>query len=58
MKPIVEICTGSFEDVKNAQAGGADRVELNSGLFLGGLTPSLATMRRVAAELSPLIRPP
>ena len=52
MKTIVEICTGSFEDVKNAQAGGADRVELNSGLFLGGLTPSRATMRRVAAELS------
>ncbi len=44
MKPCVEICCGSVEDVINAQNGGADRVEFNSALYLGGLTPSLASL--------------
>lgn len=44
---IAEICCGSFDDAAAAQAGGADRIELNSALYLGGLTPSLATMRLV-----------
>ncbi len=43
-KVQVEICCGSYEDVLAAQVGGADRVELNSALFLGGLTPSTATL--------------
>lgn len=42
MKGLLEICCGSFEDVKIACENGADRVELNSALYLGGLTPSLA----------------
>ena len=40
----VEICCGSYEDCLNAWKGGAKRVELNSALFLGGLTPSLAAL--------------
>ena len=44
MKPVLEICCGSFEDVKTAYENGADRVELNSALYLGGLTPSLANL--------------
>jgi copper homeostasis protein len=40
----VEICCGSYEDVLAAEAAGADRVELNSSLFLGGLTPSLGSL--------------
>lgn len=44
MKTILEICCGSFEDVKTAYENGADRVELNSALYLGGLTPSLANL--------------
>ncbi len=44
MKPIVEICCGGVEDVIKAQEGGADRVEFNSALYLGGLTPSLASL--------------
>ncbi|MEG0277297.1 MAG: copper homeostasis protein CutC [Coprobacillus sp.] len=44
MERIVEICCGSYEDALQAQAGGATRIELNSGLHLGGLTPSLGTL--------------
>lgn len=42
MKPMLEICCGSFSDVKTAYENGADRVELNSALYMGGLTPTLA----------------
>ena len=44
MKGLLEICCGSFEDVKTAWENGANRVELNSALYLGGLTPSLANL--------------
>lgn len=44
MKRIVEICCGSYEDALNAYRGGATRIELNNGLHLGGLTPSLASL--------------
>lgn len=44
MKPKIEICCGSALDCLAAQAGGADRIELNSALALGGLTPSLANL--------------
>ena len=51
MKNVVEICCGSFYDAKQAFLGGADRIELNSGLYLGGLTPSIATLELVKEEL-------
>ena len=41
---LVEVCCGSVEDGVEAQAGGADRIELNSSLFFGGLTPSIGTV--------------
>ena len=44
MERIIEICCGSYEDALNAYRGGAKRIELNSGLHLGGLTPSLASL--------------
>ena len=44
MKIITEICCGSFYDAKMAQLGGAKRIELNSSLHLGGITPSLGSL--------------
>ena len=45
MKCTVEICCGSYYDAKQAELGGATRIELNSALFLGGLTPSVGSLR-------------
>lgn len=50
MKNIVEICCGGYYDAKQAFLGGADRIELNSGLFLGGLTPSIASLELIKEE--------
>lgn len=47
MKKVVEICCGSYEDAINAYNGGAERIELNSALHLGGLTPSVSTLKLV-----------
>lgn len=47
MERIVEICCGSYEDALAAYRAGAKRIELNSALYLGGLTPSLGTLRLV-----------
>jgi copper homeostasis protein len=56
MQNTIEICCGSVEDVINAQIGGADRVEFNSALYLGGLTPSLASLIYLKKKVSiPLI---
>lgn len=41
---LLEVCCGSVEDVLQAERGGADRVELNSSLFHGGLTPSIGEL--------------
>jgi len=48
---LVEICCGSFEDALSAEKSGADRIELNSCLFQGGLTPSLGTFIEVKKRL-------
>lgn len=44
-KILLEVCCGSLEDALCACAHGADRIELNSALYLGGLTPSLGSLR-------------
>lgn len=58
---LLEVCAGSADDAFEAQAGGADRVELNSALFEGGLTPSLGTLietrRQLKIPLLCMIRP-
>lgn len=50
-EPIAEICCGSFYDALQAAKGGAKRIELNSALMLGGLTPSTASLRLVKKNL-------
>ena len=52
-KVIVEVCAGSVEDCIVAYEAGADRIELNNGVFMGGLTPSIATVK-LAKEKMPL----
>lgn len=57
----IEICAGSVLSCKAAQDGGADRIELCSGLSEGGLTPSAGMIRRakevLKTGLNVLIRP-
>ena len=53
-KAIVEICCGSYYDALQAAKGGAERIELNSALMLGGLTPSTATLRLVKKNIPEL----
>lgn len=47
MERLVEICCGSYYDAIQAYKGGATRIELNSGLHLGGLTPSLGSLKLI-----------
>lgn len=60
-KITVEICCGSAEDGIEAWHGGANRVELCSALFLGGLTSSLGALLELKArsqiEVATIIRP-
>ncbi len=49
---IAEICCGSYEDAYIAEKAGADQIELNSALFLGGLTPSFGTVKLVIKNLN------
>ncbi len=58
---LLEICIASVEDAQHAADGGADRLELNAALALGGLTPSLGTLievrQSVAMPLMAMTRP-
>jgi copper homeostasis protein len=57
----LEICAFSFEACINAQAGGADRIELCDNPIEGGTTPSYGLIKRVREavplRLYPIIRP-
>lgn len=60
-KVTLEVCCGDVASVMAARAGGATRIELCSALEVGGLTPSVALIRRAAAagfaSMNVLIRP-
>lgn len=57
----IEVCCGSYLDALEAYKGGANRVELCSSLFFGGLTPSLGafllTKKNTSLEIAVMIRP-
>lgn len=61
MGKIVEICCGGYSDALYAFQGGAKRIELNSALHLGGLTPTLAslllTKRNTDLKVIAMVRP-
>jgi copper homeostasis protein len=58
---LLEICVASVGDAVAAVENGADRLEVNSALELGGLTPSAGLFteirRRVSAPLIAMVRP-
>ena len=60
-KVLIEVCCGSVDDGVEAERGGADRVELNSSILLGGLTPSLGSIieakKRLNIPVIVMIRP-
>ena len=41
----IEVCANSVQDCLVAQNEGADRIELISASYLGGLTPTLTVVR-------------
>ena len=57
----IEICCGSANDAVTSASAGACRIELNSALELGGLTPSIGTLRlareKTSAEIITMLRP-
>lgn len=58
---LIEVCLESVESVLEAQKGGADRVELCSDLFEGGLTPTIGTLKTAkklsSIKINCMIRP-
>ena len=61
MNTIIEVCIDSIESAVNAEAGGANRVELCDNLAEGGTTPSAGIISAVRAQigvgLQVMIRP-
>ncbi|TWU06434.1 copper homeostasis protein CutC [Stieleria varia] len=49
---LLEVCIASVDDAVAAAAGGADRLELNVALDLGGLTPSIGLLEEVKQSVT------
>lgn len=60
-KILLEVCCGSADDVIEAHKARADRVELNSDLFHGGLTPTLGELivakQETGMKIMAMVRP-
>lgn len=58
---IFEVCCGSAEDAIEAYKGGCQRIELNSNLFHGGLTPTVGSLivakRHIDIPIMCMVRP-
>ena len=58
---LLEICCGSAQDAIAAAKGGAQRVELNSDLFHGGITPTIGSLivakRHIDIPVMCMVRP-
>ena len=48
---LLEVCVDCLESGKNAEKGGAARLELCSALSLGGLTPSAGLLRAIKRHI-------
>lgn len=46
-RPLIEVCVDSLESAVIASEAGADRIELNSAIAVGGLTPSTKLLSQV-----------
>lgn len=60
MTTLLEVCVADAQSLEAAVAGDAERIELCSGLELGGLTASAGVMRLAAAapvKVNALVRP-
>ncbi|MBR5341854.1 MAG: copper homeostasis protein CutC [Erysipelotrichaceae bacterium] len=57
----IEICIGNVSDAIKASSFPIDRIELNSALELGGLTPSLETLKylkeKIDTKICCMVRP-
>ena len=57
----IEICIGNLDDALTASSYPIDRIELNSALELGGLTPSLETLKylrqHIDTKICCMVRP-
>ena len=49
---LIETCCASAADAFASAAAGIRRIELNSALALGGLTPSIGTLQQIKAKTS------
>lgn len=56
MRGLLEICVDSLASARAAIRGGADRLELCSGLAVGGLTPYVALLEQIRTESSIPVR--
>src|SRR4051794_31262282 len=50
---LLEVCIESVDDAVTAVAAGADRLEINAALRLGGITPSLGMLLEIRRQIGP-----